>query len=59
MNSTYQSAIKAISYDVVFNRKPKYKRVDQGLRPMITEANIKENLIEDEQDDKLIAAEQP
>ena len=58
MNGTYHSAIKAIPYEVVFNRKPNYKRVDQGLRPRITEANIKEYIIEDEQDDELIAAEQ-
>ncbi len=59
MNSTYHSAIKAIPYKVVFNRKPNYKRVDQGLRPMIIEADIEEQLIEEEQDDKLIATEQP
>ncbi len=59
MNSTYHSAIKAIPYEVVFNRKPNYKRVDQGFRPMIMEADIEEHLIKDEQDDKLIAAEQP
>ena len=58
MNSTYHNAIKAIPYKVVFNRKPNYKRVDQGLRPIITEADIKELFIEDEQDDELIAAEQ-
>ena len=59
MNRTYQSAIEAISYEVVFNQKPNYIRVDQDLRPIITEADIEEHLIEDEQDDKLIAAEQP
>ena len=59
MNSTYHSAIEAIPYEVVFNRKPNYKRVDQGLRPIITEADIEGHLIKDEQDDELIAAEQP
>ena len=59
MNSTYHSAIKVTSYEAVFNWKPNYKQVDQGLRPMITEADSKEHLIEDEQDDELIAAEQP
>ncbi len=58
MNSTYHSAINAIFYKVVFNQKPNYIRVDQGLRPMIIEADIEKYLIEDEQDDKLIAAEQ-
>ena len=57
MNSTYHIAIKAIPYEVVFNRKPNYKRVDCDLRPMITENDIKEHLIEDEQDDELNAAE--
>ncbi len=59
MNSIYHSDIKAIPYKVVFNRKPNYKRVDQGLRPMITKADIEEHLIKDQQDDELIAAEQP
>ena len=58
MNSTYHSAIKAILYKVVFNRKSNYKRVDKGLWPRITEADIEEHIIEDEQDDKLIAAEE-
>jgi len=58
MISTYHSAIKAISYEVVFNWKPNYKRLDKGLRPRITEADIEEHIIEDEQDDELIAAEQ-
>lgn len=58
MNSTYHSTIKVIPFEVVFNRKPNSKRVDQGLRPRITEADIEEHIIEDEQDDKLIAAEQ-
>ena len=59
MNSTYHSAIKAIPYEVVLNRKPNYKRVDQGLQLMTTKADIKEHLIENEEDDKLIAVEQP
>lgn len=58
MNSTYHSAIKAVPYEVVFNRKRNYKRVDYGLQPMITEGDIEEHLIEDEQDDELIAVEQ-
>ncbi len=57
MNSTYHSAIKAIPYEVVFNRKPNYKQVDQGLQLRITEADIEEHIIEDKQNDELIAAE--
>lgn len=58
MNSTYHSAIKAIFYKVVFNQKPNYKWVDKGRWPKITEVNVKEHIIEDKQDDKLIEAKQ-
>ena len=58
MNSIYHSAIKAIPYDVVFNRKPNYKRVDPPLRPIFTEDDIKEHVIDDEQDDSLTRDEQ-
>lgn len=48
MNSTYHSAIKAIPCEVVFNRKPNQKRVDPGIRPMITEDNNEEQVVDDE-----------
>lgn len=34
-----------------------YKRVDPGLRPLITEDNIEEHVVDDEQDDGLIIEE--
>lgn len=58
MNSTYHSAIKAIPYEVVFNRKPNYQRVDPSLRPIITEDDIEEHVVDDEQDDALIRDKQ-
>lgn len=48
MNSTYHSAIKVVPCEVVFNRKPNYKRVDPGIRPMITEDNNEEHVVDDE-----------
>ena len=54
MKSTYHSVIKAIPYEVVFNQKPNYKRVNYGLRPIITESDIEEHLIEDEQETNLL-----
>ena len=44
LNSTYHGATKAIPYEVVFNRKPNYKRVPIGLR----------QIDEDEEDNSLI-----
>lgn len=57
MNRTYHSAIKAIFYKVVFNRKPNYQRVDPSLRPIITEDDVEEHVVDDEQDDALIRDE--
>ena len=56
MNSTYHSAIKAIPYKVVFNRKPNYNRVDPTLWPVIAGDDIEEYVV-DEQDDALIRDE--
>ena len=54
MNSTYHQAIKAIPYEVVFNRKPNYKRAVVGNRE-IAEDDVEEEVIEDETDDSIIA----
>lgn len=54
LNCTYHRAIKAISYEVVFNRKPNYKRTVVGNRD-IDESDIEEEEIEDEADDSIIA----
>lgn len=48
MNTPYHSAFKAIPCEVVFNRKPNYKRVDPGIRPMIIEDNNGEHVVDDE-----------
>ena len=43
MKSTYY-------YEVVVYRKPNYKRVDPSLRPIITEDDIEEHVVDDEHD---------
>ena len=57
-NSTYHGATKAIPYEVVFNRKPNYKRVSIGLGQVdedkFEKQDFKEQEIEDEQDTSLI-----
>ena len=35
LNSTYHKAIKAILYEVIYNRKSNYKRTFIGLRQII------------------------
>ena len=57
MNSTYYSAMKAIPYKVVFNRKPNYQRVHSSLRPIITKDDIEEHVVDDEQENTLIRDE--
>ena len=54
LNYTYYKAIKAILYEVVFNRKPNYKRAIVGSRE-IDEDDIEEEEIEDEADDSIVA----
>ena len=54
LNCTYHKAIKAIPYEVVFNRKPNYKRAVVGNREILEE-DIEEEEIEDEADDSIIA----
>ncbi len=54
LNYTYQRAIKAILYKVVFNRKPNYKRAEVGYRN-IDEDDIEEEFIDNEADDSIIA----
>ena len=58
MNSTYHSAIKAILYKVVFNCKPNYKRVDPSLQPIISDDEIGEDVVDDEQDNAFIRDKQ-
>ena len=58
MSSMYYSAIKAILYQVVFNRKPNHKRVDPSLRPIISDDKIDANMVDEEQDDGLIRDKQ-
>ena len=53
LNSTYHGATKAIPYEVIFTRKPNYKRVPIGLR-QVDEDSIEDQEIEDEEDDSLI-----
>ena len=53
LNSTYHGATKAIPYEVVFNRKPNYKRISIGMR-QINEDKIKEQKIEDKLDNSLV-----
>ena len=53
LNSTYHGATKAIPYEVVFNRKPNYKRIPIGMR-QIDEDEIEEQEIEDELDNSLV-----
>lgn len=53
LNSTYHKATKAISYEVVFNRKPNYKRAAIGMR-QIDADEIEDQEIDDEMDDSLI-----
>ena len=55
LNCTYHRAIKAIPYEVVFSRKPEYKRTIVGSRD-IDEDDIVEEIIEDEADDSIIAS---
>ena len=54
MNSTYHRAIKAILYEVVFNRKPPFECFVVANRHF-TETDIKEYVFDDDQDDFLIA----
>ncbi len=54
MNSTYHRPIKAIPYKVVFNRKPRFECYVVANRHF-TEADIKEYVFDDDQDDFLIA----
>lgn len=58
MNSTCHTAIKAIPYEVVCNRKPNYKRVDPPLLPTIIEDDIEEDVVDGEQDYSLSRDEQ-
>ncbi len=53
MNSTYHRAIKALPYDVVFNRKPRFECLDFANRHF-TKADIEEYVFDDNQDDFLI-----
>ncbi len=53
LNSTYHRATKAIPYEVVFNRKPNYRRTPLGLR-QIDENEIENQEIDDEEDTSLI-----
>ena len=54
MNLTKNCAIKAIPYKVVFNRKPRFKRLDVA-NCHFTEADIEEYIYDDDQDDFLMA----
>ena len=59
LNSTYVKAISAISYKVVFNRRPKYYRVPVGAREIaIDQVKIEE--VNNKVDDTIVykAAEQ-
>ena len=53
LNSTYHKAIKAIPYEVVFNRKPNYQRAPIGLR-QITIDQVEEMEVDDEMDTSMI-----
>ena len=53
LNSTYHKATKAIPYEVVFNRKPNYKRAPMGMR-QVTENDVQDQEIDDELDDSLV-----
>ncbi len=53
LNSTYYRATKAIPYEVVFNRKPNYRRTPLRLR-QIDENKIENQEIDDEEDISLI-----
>ena len=53
LNATYCKAIKAIPYEVVFNRKPNFKSVEVGTRE-ITLEDVEDQEIEDEADDSII-----
>ena len=53
LNSTYHKAIKAIPYEVVFNRKPNFQRAPIGLR-QITIDQVEEMEIDDEMDTSMI-----
>ena len=50
LNSTYHGATKAIPYEVVFNRKPNYKRVPIGMR-QIDPNEIEDQAIENEDEE--------
>ena len=54
LNCTYHRAIKAIPYEVVFTRKPEYKRAIVGSRD-IEEDDVVDEFIDDEADDSIIA----
>lgn len=54
MNSTYHRAVKATPYEVVFNRKTTFESLDIANRHL-TEADIEECVINDDQDDFLVA----
>ena len=47
MNSTYHRAIKAIPYEVVFNRKPRFERLNVANRHFI-EADIEGYVFDDD-----------
>ena len=53
LNSTYYKAIKAIPYEVVYNRKSNYKRTLIELRQIIID-EVKEQDIDNEMDTSLI-----
>ena len=44
LNSIYHKVIKAISYEVVYNRKPNYKRTSIGLRQIIIDEVKKQEI---------------
>lgn len=54
MNSTYHCVIKATPYEVTFNRKPCFERLDIVNR-YLTQADIEKYVIDDDKDDFLIA----
>ena len=47
MNSTYHCAIEAIAYEAVFDRKPRFERLDVANRHF-TEADIEEYSFDDD-----------
>ena len=53
MNSTYHRAMKAIPYEVVLYRKPRFEHLDVANRHFI-KGDIKEYIFDDDQDEFLI-----